>query len=199
MRPAHDLRVATPADRTPSIPPERRDDGVEAARDEAVRCRAVGLANLVRRGGHRVHGGTDSCAQSYDRSSGEKSTSPIVRAGAAIAHRHIIARIHGQAGTALLRAPGEEGEATSVAEPEVRRGRGHVHKTHRSSHDAAYAPARQVGGDDRALTWWSAPRPPAAWLATSGPLAHRVEQGTFYPKVPGSSPGRPTGPVGVFP
>ncbi len=26
-----------------------------------------------------------------------------------------------------------------------------------------------------------------------GPLAHRVEQGTFNPKVPGSSPGRPTG------
>ena len=25
-----------------------------------------------------------------------------------------------------------------------------------------------------------------------GPLAHRVEQGTFNPKVPGSSPGRPT-------
>jgi 4'-phosphopantetheinyl transferase len=29
-------------------------------------------------------------------------------------------------------------------------------------------------------------------LATRGPLAHRVEQGTFNPKVPGSSPGRPT-------
>ena len=28
--------------------------------------------------------------------------------------------------------------------------------------------------------------------ADSGPLAHRVEQGTFNPKVPGSSPGRPT-------
>ena len=27
---------------------------------------------------------------------------------------------------------------------------------------------------------------------TSGSLAHRVEQGTFNPKVPGSSPGRPT-------
>ena len=27
---------------------------------------------------------------------------------------------------------------------------------------------------------------------TPGPLAHRVEQGTFNPKVPGSSPGRPT-------
>lgn len=27
----------------------------------------------------------------------------------------------------------------------------------------------------------------------TGPLAHRVEQGTFNPKVPGSSPGRPTG------
>ncbi len=25
-----------------------------------------------------------------------------------------------------------------------------------------------------------------------GPLAHLVEQGTFNPKVPGSSPGRPT-------
>ena len=25
-----------------------------------------------------------------------------------------------------------------------------------------------------------------------GPLAHRVEQGTFNPKVPGSRPGRPT-------
>ena len=25
-----------------------------------------------------------------------------------------------------------------------------------------------------------------------GPLAHRVEQWTFNPKVPGSSPGRPT-------
>lgn len=28
--------------------------------------------------------------------------------------------------------------------------------------------------------------------ADIGPLAHRVEQGTFNPKVPGSSPGRPT-------
>ena len=28
--------------------------------------------------------------------------------------------------------------------------------------------------------------------ADGGPLAHRVEQGTFNPKVPGSSPGRPT-------
>src|SRR5581483_2517752 len=27
---------------------------------------------------------------------------------------------------------------------------------------------------------------------TPGPLAHRVEQGTFNPKAPGSSPGRPT-------
>jgi hypothetical protein len=26
----------------------------------------------------------------------------------------------------------------------------------------------------------------------AGPLAHQVEQGTFNPKVPGSSPGRPT-------
>ena len=29
------------------------------------------------------------------------------------------------------------------------------------------------------------------WLS-EGPLAHQVEQGTFNPKVPGSSPGRPT-------
>ncbi len=29
-------------------------------------------------------------------------------------------------------------------------------------------------------------------VAVPGPLAHRVEQGTFNPKVPGSSPGRPT-------
>ena len=28
--------------------------------------------------------------------------------------------------------------------------------------------------------------------AREGPLAHQVEQGTFNPKVPGSSPGRPT-------
>ena len=30
------------------------------------------------------------------------------------------------------------------------------------------------------------------WRLPEGPLAHRVEQGTFNPKVPGSSPGRPT-------
>ena len=31
-----------------------------------------------------------------------------------------------------------------------------------------------------------------------GPLAHRVEQGTFNPKVPGSSPGRPTDTTDVI-
>ncbi len=30
------------------------------------------------------------------------------------------------------------------------------------------------------------------YKSPAGPLAHRVEQGTFNPKVPGSSPGRPT-------
>ena len=33
----------------------------------------------------------------------------------------------------------------------------------------------------------------------AGPLAHRVEQGTFNPKVPGSSPGRPTKKTGNVP
>ena len=33
---------------------------------------------------------------------------------------------------------------------------------------------------------------PAPGDVPGGPLAHRVEQGTFNPKVPGSSPGRPT-------
>src|SRR5580658_1579069 len=31
----------------------------------------------------------------------------------------------------------------------------------------------------------------------AGPLAHQVEQGTFNPKVPGSSPGRPTSKLGI--
>ena len=33
---------------------------------------------------------------------------------------------------------------------------------------------------------------------TIGPLAHRVEQGTFNPKVPGSRPGRPTSKTKEF-
>ena len=45
------------------------------------------------------------------------------------------------------------------------------------------------------VTDWSTPRlcqRLQRYPQTSGSLAHRVEQGTFNPKVPGSSPGRPT-------
>ncbi len=35
-------------------------------------------------------------------------------------------------------------------------------------------------------------KPLLIYKSPAGPLAHRVEQGTFNPKVPGSSPGRPT-------
>ena len=44
-------------------------------------------------------------------------------------------------------------------------------------------------------TGWATPRlcqRLQRYPQTSGSLAHRVEQGTFNPKVPGSSPGRPT-------
>src|SRR5271166_6021338 len=46
---------------------------------------------------------------------------------------------------------------------------------------------RWPGGADYCLA-----RSLERYLASLGPLAHRVEQGTFNPKVPGSSPGRPT-------
>ncbi len=51
------------------------------------------------------------------------------------------------------------------------------------------------------MAWrWIAYHGPCTWLQAHlfraktirGPLAHRVEQGTFNPKVPGSRPGRPT-------
>jgi hypothetical protein len=38
----------------------------------------------------------------------------------------------------------------------------------------------------------SVSRPAGSDIRSKGPLAHRVEQGTFNPKVPGSRPGRPT-------
>ena len=48
----------------------------------------------------------------------------------------------------------------------------------------------------RGVASTSLPRTPSSsTFSLVGPLAHRVEQGTFNPKVPGSSPGRPT----VFP
>ena len=59
-----------------------------------------------------------------------------------------------------------------------------------SSHRRVDQPPWQDGSKGKRLESGTSSRPPDVFPA--GPLAHRVEQGTFNPKVPGSSPGRPT-------
>ncbi len=52
--------------------------------------------------------------------------------------------------------------------------------------------ANVVAYDGGSIAWVAPGGSAARCLRSLGPLAHRVEQGTFNPKVPGSRPGRPT-------
>ena len=156
--------------------------GILAARpdvnrtDRKIARRVQPPGNLDGRRGKRSHRRAPRSHRRQTRRAARPSSPPaqIARSGAARAARHLaqVQDANAAACSAFNSPPSSEPRSPT-----------------RSTLEGSSEPSITLSNRQEPVAQANSPchlRP------SPGPLAHRVEQGTFNPKVPGSSPGRPT-------